>query len=163
MKTGSYDSKFNAMAVDMVYVKSTVNETRSRPEISNSLSGKWRRMLKQGGPFVRAGTTLTEEEKQIKRLQWEFRESNLERDFLKKAVSIFSREDGKHSGLYRDILIYFRPEKMCSVLKVSVSGYYYWLTAPVGPRAQSHMQLVAEIKSIYQQRKGRYGSPRITG
>jgi len=52
---------------------------------------------------------------------------------------------------------------MCSVLKVSVSGYYYWLTAPVGPSAQSHMQLVAEIKSIYQQRKDRYGSQRING
>ncbi len=119
-------------------------------------------MLKQGETIERAGTRLTEKQKQIKRLTWELRESNLERDILKKAVSIFSREDGKHSGLYRDILIYFRPEKMCSVLKVSVSGYYYWLTAPVGPSAQSHMQLVAEIKSIYQQRKGRYGSPRIS-
>jgi|GEM_PF-165830 len=162
MKRGSYDSKFKAMAVDMVYVKSSVNKTRSLPKISNSLLGKWRKMLKQGGPFVRAGTTLTEEEKQIKRLQWELYESNLERDILKKAVSIFSREDGKHSGLYRKIVIYFQPEKMCSVLKVSVSGYYYWLTAPVGPRAQSRMQLVAEIKSIYQQSEGRYGSPRIS-
>ncbi len=163
MKRGSYDSKFKAMAVEMAYVKSFVNETRSRPKISNSLLGKWRKTLKQGEPIERAGTRLTEKQKQIKRLTWELRESNLERDILKKAVSIFSREDGKHSGLYRDILIYFRPEKMCSVLKVSVSGYYYWLTAPVGPSAQSHMQLVAEIKSIYQQRKGRYGSPRITG
>ena len=85
MKRGSYDSKFKAMAVDMVYVKSSVNKTRSLPKISNSLLGKWRKMLKQGGPFVRAGTTLTEEEKQIKRLQWELYESNLERDILKKS------------------------------------------------------------------------------
>ena len=51
---------------------------------------------------------------------------------------------------------------MCSVLKVSVSGYYYWLMAPVGPRAKSRIQLVAEIKSVYQESKGRYGSPKIT-
>jgi len=61
MKRGSYDSKFKAMAVDMAYVKSSVNETRSRPKISNSLLGKSRKMLKQGETIERDGTTLTEE------------------------------------------------------------------------------------------------------
>ena len=51
---------------------------------------------------------------------------------------------------------------MCSVLKVSVSGYYYRLMAPVGPRAENRIQLVAEIKSVYEESKCRYGSPRIT-
>jgi len=61
MKRGSYDSKFKAMAVEMAYVKSFVNETRSRPKISNSLLGKWRKLLKQGEPIERDGTTLKEE------------------------------------------------------------------------------------------------------
>ena len=50
-------------------------------------------------PNAYAGTILTEDQKQIKRLTWEVRESNLERDILKKAVSIFSKGDGKYSGL----------------------------------------------------------------
>ena len=58
-------------------------------------------MLKQDETIERAEATVTEEEKQIKRLQWELHESNPERDILKKAVSIFSREDGKQSGLYK--------------------------------------------------------------
>ena len=99
MRRGSYDSKFKAMAVDMAYVKGSVTEAAHELGISVSLLGKWRKILKQGEPIERAGTTLTEDQKQIKRLQWELRESNLERDILKKAVSIFSREDGKYSGL----------------------------------------------------------------
>jgi len=61
MIRGSYDSKFKAMAVDMANVKGSVNETRSRPKISNSLLGKWRKLLKQGEPIERDGTTLKEE------------------------------------------------------------------------------------------------------
>ena len=99
MKSGSYDSTFKAMAVDMAYVKGSVTEAAQELGISTSLLGKWRKTLKQGEPIKRAGTILTEDQKQIKRLTWELRESNLERDILKKAVSIFSKGDGKYSGL----------------------------------------------------------------
>jgi transposase len=40
---------------------------------------------------------LTEEQKKIARLEKELRETKLERDILKKAVSIFSKSDGKYS------------------------------------------------------------------
>jgi transposase len=42
---------------------------------------------------------LSEEQKQIKRLQKELKDAQLERDILKKAVSIFSRSDEKFSDL----------------------------------------------------------------
>ena len=46
---------------------------------------------------------------------------------------------------------------MCKVLKVSVSGYYYWLRNPVGLRELKQKELLASnLKS-----KCRYGSPRI--
>ena len=51
---------------------------------------------------------------------------------------------------------------MCSVLKVSTSGYYHWLHHPVGLREQKELQLVEQIKEVYQQSKCRYSSPRIS-
>ena len=51
---------------------------------------------------------------------------------------------------------------MCKVLKVSVSGYYYWLKNPVGSRAMKQKGLLSEIQEIYCNSKSRYGSPRIT-
>jgi len=50
---------------------------------------------------------------------------------------------------------------MCQVLKVSVSGYYYWLKHPVSLRASKQEDLLAHIDRIYHKSKCRYGSPRI--
>jgi transposase len=43
--------------------------------------------------------TMTDEEREIDRLKKELREARLERDILKKAVSIFSKKDSKFSNL----------------------------------------------------------------
>lgn len=51
---------------------------------------------------------------------------------------------------------------MCQVFKVSTSGYYYWLTHPIGARARKEQELLRQIKQVYQKSNGRYGSPRIT-
>src|SRR5690606_4605171 len=56
----------------------------------------------------------------------------------------------------------FTIEKMCQVLKVGSSGYYHWLDRPISQRSWENMELLEAIKLIYQQSKGRYGSPRIT-
>jgi transposase InsO family protein len=50
---------------------------------------------------------------------------------------------------------------MCKVLKVSVSGYYYWLKHPVGSRVTKEQALLVDINRVYESRKKRYGSPSI--
>ena len=55
----------------------------------------------------------------------------------------------------------FRVTKMCQVLKVSRSGYYYWLKYPISQRKIKDMELKQKIKQIYQKSRQRYGSPRI--
>lgn len=50
---------------------------------------------------------------------------------------------------------------MCSVFKVSGSGYYYWLKHPIGERAHKQTKLLVHIKQIFENSKCRYGSPRI--
>ena len=51
---------------------------------------------------------------------------------------------------------------MCQVLRVSISGYYYWLKHPVGSRAGKEQQLLAAVRKVYQLSNCRYGSPRIS-
>lgn len=50
---------------------------------------------------------------------------------------------------------------MCQVLKVSISGFYYWMQHPVSSRIGKEQQLLAAVKKVYQQSNCRYGSPRI--
>lgn len=50
---------------------------------------------------------------------------------------------------------------MCKVLKVSCSGYYYWLKHPVGSRQLKSQQLLTQIQQVYDRSQSRYGSPRI--
>jgi len=51
---------------------------------------------------------------------------------------------------------------MCSVFKVSRSGYYNWLNRRPSTRTLETQKLKKMIKDIYQESKGRYGSPKIT-
>ena len=48
------------------------------------------------------------------------------------------------------------------MLRVSISGYYYWLKHPVGRRERKEQQLLASVREVYRQSKCRYGSPRIS-
>lgn len=50
---------------------------------------------------------------------------------------------------------------MCKVLKVSASSYYYWRKNPASKRNQQQKELFAHIRQVYDESKGRYGSPRI--
>ncbi len=47
------------------------------------------------------------------------------------------------------------------MLKVSISGYYYWLQHPVGLKIRKEQQLLTAVKKVYWQSDGRYESPRI--
>lgn len=56
----------------------------------------------------------------------------------------------------------FPIEKMCQVLGVSRSGYYYWLKRTPSRRERENQVLLTEIRSIYHKSSCRYGSPKIT-
>lgn len=50
---------------------------------------------------------------------------------------------------------------MCRQLGVSRSGYYAWLGRKPSKRTQETSQLRAEVRAVYSEHKGRYGSPRV--
>jgi putative transposase len=51
---------------------------------------------------------------------------------------------------------------MCRLLSVSRSGYYSWKNRPLSGRDQANRILTADIKRIFDDEKGRPGSPRIS-
>ncbi|WP_446810587.1 IS3 family transposase [Methylomonas sp. 2BW1-5-20] len=51
---------------------------------------------------------------------------------------------------------------MCRLLTVSRSGYYDWKCRPLSDRGEANKWLANEIKRIFEDEKGRPGSPRIT-
>ncbi len=56
----------------------------------------------------------------------------------------------------------FTVEKMCKVFKISRSGYYHWVNRKPSNLSIETNQIKKEIKTIYHESKGRYGSPKIT-
>ena len=54
-------------------------------------------------------------------------------------------------------------KRLCRVVGVSRSGYYAWRTRPVSARAASNEVLLVEIRRIYAESRGTYGSPRVHG
>lgn len=56
----------------------------------------------------------------------------------------------------------FGVEKMCKAFKVSRSGYYDWMNRKPSPRTVERNKLIDQIRSLYQESKHRYGSPKIT-
>lgn len=50
---------------------------------------------------------------------------------------------------------------MCAQLGVSRSGYYAWEGRSPAPRTRQSAELGDAVEAIYEQTKGRYGSPRI--
>lgn len=51
---------------------------------------------------------------------------------------------------------------MCRMVSVSRSGYYHWRQRPISAREQANQVLAKDIKRIFDDEKGRPGSPRIT-
>jgi transposase InsO family protein len=56
----------------------------------------------------------------------------------------------------------FPVEKMCNLLQVSSSSYYYWVKFPISNTRKKQLILIAEIRRIYFKSNRTYGSPRIT-
>lgn len=78
-----------------------IGEVAKRFGIASSTLSRWRQAFREEQGIVPQGQgikIMTDEERQIARLKKQLREAKLERDILKKAISIFSKDDGKYSN-----------------------------------------------------------------
>jgi transposase len=91
-----FDYSFKKMVVELSYAKGMVKEVAQELVIDPSRLCKWRN--RNSGAKQSAAGHTEDQRDNIGRLQNELKETQLERDILKKAVSIFSKGDGRCSG-----------------------------------------------------------------
>jgi len=80
----------------------SVKDLADRFEISENTIYNWRSKYlknKEASFSGKGNKRMTESERKIEELEKELREARLERDILKKAVGIFSKNDRKFSDL----------------------------------------------------------------
>ena len=89
------------MAVNLVFSGKSTREVAEELGIRPELVRRWRREYEhyQEGSFSGKGNSnMTDEQKEIAKLRKALKDAQEERDILKKAVSIFSKNDGKYSN-----------------------------------------------------------------
>lgn len=87
------------MAVELCQTGKSAREVADELGITSEMLRRWRREYEryQSGSFSGHGNAnMTNDQKEIARLKRELRDAQIERDILKKAVSIFSRGDGRY-------------------------------------------------------------------
>ena len=96
-----YDREFKQKAVELSFARGNAPEIADELGIRPELLYRWRREYQQyeKNSFPGKGKPkMTDLEKEVARLQKELRDAKMERDILKKAVSIFSKSDGKSTN-----------------------------------------------------------------
>ena len=90
-----YDSEFKRNAVLLSEESGrTVPEVAESLGIKNDLIYRWRRQLQKNGAIAFPGhgkMALTPDQKRIRDLEKKLKDTEMERDILKKAMAIFSR------------------------------------------------------------------------
>ena len=88
-----YDNDFKVMIVELLKSGRKAKELSDEYEINDGIIRRWRREYEaKSGDFSKK-RVLSEEEQELKALRKELRDVKMERDILKKAVSIFSKND----------------------------------------------------------------------
>jgi transposase len=96
-----FSRDFKLRAVELSNHRPNIRELARELDINPELLYRWRRELaeKNGKSFPGNGnSSKSDAEAELERLRKELADTRMERDILKKAVSIFSESDGKGSA-----------------------------------------------------------------
>jgi transposase len=99
MKRRKYSKEFKIKAVELSNVRGNTKEIAMELGISADLIYRWRRELEQHPDLAFSGNgikQLTQDQKELEHLRKQLKDVTMERDILKKAVSIFSKSDRKY-------------------------------------------------------------------
>ena len=97
----AYPKEFKLMSVELSNTRTDLIALAKELDINVTLLYRWRKEFssKQGSSFPGNGKViLSAAEQELIKLKKELREIQMERDILKKAISIFSKSDNKYSG-----------------------------------------------------------------
>lgn len=88
-----YDNDFKVLIVELIKSGRTAKELSEEYGLNDNMIRRWRREHESNSGDFTKKKELSQEEKELKTLRKELREITMERDILKKAVSIFSKSD----------------------------------------------------------------------
>lgn len=88
-----YENDFKVLIVELVKSGRSVKEISDEYGLNDSMVRRWRREYEAKSGDLTKKKELSQEEKEMKALRKELREITMERDILKKVVSIFSKSD----------------------------------------------------------------------
>ena len=101
-KRQKYDREFKRKAVELSFARGNAKEIAEELDIRQELLYRWRREYQryENNSFPgQSKPKMTDLERENAQLKKALRDAKMERDILKKAVSIFSRSDGKSTNL----------------------------------------------------------------
>lgn len=88
-----YENEFKVLIAELLKSGRPVKEVSEEYGLNEAMIRRWRREYEaKSGDFTNK-KEFSQEEKELKALRKELREITMERDILKKAVSIFSKSD----------------------------------------------------------------------
>ena len=96
-----FDKGYKEMAVSLCLTGRSPKEVADELGIRSELVRRWRREHEQYGKGSFSGhgnVNMTLEQKEIAKLKKELKDAQIEREILKKAISIFSKGDNKYSN-----------------------------------------------------------------
>lgn len=93
MKKRSYDLEFKRTIVELALSGKPVSEICREYDLGQSMVNRWRREFKKNSGTLKTTLEVSKEREELANLRKELRDITIERDILKKAVSIFSKSD----------------------------------------------------------------------
>ena len=88
-----YENDFKVLIVELVQSGRSVKEVSDEYGLNGGMVRRWRREYEsKSGDFTKK-SELSQQEQELKAIKKELRDVTMERDILKKAVSIFSKSD----------------------------------------------------------------------
>ncbi|MBD8010677.1 MULTISPECIES: IS3 family transposase [Acinetobacter] len=157
-----YTPEFKDEAIKLITERGySVTDVAERLGVSQHSIYKWLKAIQplRNNPDEHE---LLEAKKEILRLKSQLRQTEEERDILKKAAKVLCKSARVK---YQFILEYsnqFKIKTMCRVLKLARAGYYAWLHEPESGRTIEDKRLLQLIRSSYDASYGIYGYRRIT-
>ncbi len=101
-KRRTFDVAFKKKAVELSYARGNVSNVAKELGLKPELLYRWRKELQEyeHNSFPGRGKPkLTDEQREIAELKKRLEDAEMERDILKKAISIFSAIDRKNTDL----------------------------------------------------------------
>ena len=93
MKKRSYDLEFKRTIVELLLSGKRVSEVCLEYNLGTSMVNRWRREFTRNSKTLKTSAEVSKEQQELASLRKQLREITMERDILKKAVSIFSKSD----------------------------------------------------------------------